>query len=149
MQFKTLEQALTSMSIQNLDRSSFAEYIARSEFKSHNKYESIVLAKYHNKSQQKSSLEKMHLSDVKLSTKNVQKQKNISNISFLDDSAYLNKESQISQNVKRVSPPKQENVDKNSFLNQSRMLEQINHSFSKNNNNWITKDEAENIKLAK
>jgi hypothetical protein len=51
MQFKTLEQALTSMSIQNLDRSSFAEYIARSEFKSHNKYESIVLAKYHNKSQ--------------------------------------------------------------------------------------------------
>jgi hypothetical protein len=67
MKFTTLEQNITSMSIQNLDRSSFAEYIVRNDFKSHNKYESIVLSKC--KGNERSSLEKTSISDAKLSVK--------------------------------------------------------------------------------
>jgi hypothetical protein len=49
MKFKVIEKELTSKKIQNLDRTSFAEYISRTDFKSQNKYESIVLNKYENK----------------------------------------------------------------------------------------------------
>jgi hypothetical protein len=114
------------MSIQNLDKSSFAEYITRNDFKSQSKYESIVLTKYQNKTHERSSLEKTQIAH---------------RTSVLNESLFQNKEVHNGQSGKKIIF-KQDNSSKSSYLNQSRAFEEINHSFSKNNNDhWIIKGE--------
>jgi hypothetical protein len=56
MQFKALEQKLTSLTIQDLDKSSFIDFISQTTFKNQNRNQSMILSRYDNHSVEKRDL---------------------------------------------------------------------------------------------
>lgn len=59
MQFKALDQKLTSLTIQDLDKSSFMDFISQTAFKAQNRNQSMILSRYESQSAEKRDQERV------------------------------------------------------------------------------------------